>query len=117
MSSPPAPKSGRWAAPDSVVRRRDHPEIIGFKHFVDLIGNRVTVADILEVRGIEIDGQNFSALSLCSWFNQTPHYLRSEFVGGQVWGDELSHGLNLAILGTHMQVRRSTRFSEAIIET
>ena len=83
------------------------PRIVGLQHFVNLISNRVTVADILEVRGIEIDGQNFPALSLRSWFNQTPHYLRSKFVGRQVWGDERAHGLNLGILGTQ-QVRRNS---------
>jgi len=47
----PAPQ---LPAANSVVRCRDHPEIVGFQYFVDLIGNRVAIADVLEIGRVEI---------------------------------------------------------------
>jgi len=42
----------------------DASKIMGFEHFVDLIGNCVPVADVLEVGRIEIDRHDLAPLVL-----------------------------------------------------
>ena len=51
-------------AANAVVGGCDRTEIVGFQHFVDLVRDGVAVADVLEVGGVEILGQDFAALPL-----------------------------------------------------
>jgi len=75
-----------------------------FEHFVDLVGNCVPVADVLEVGRIEVHCNNLSPLPFCLGSDQSPADFTPKLIGWQMRSDEFSDGLDLSVLRADMKM-------------
>src|SRR5215469_5232238 len=104
-------------SPNSVVRSGKDSQIVGFQHLVDLVGDGVSVSDVLEICRVKVHGENFSALSLGGRRYKSPDYFCGKLVSWQMSGDKFPDGFDSSILGADVKMSRGTRFSKAIVQT
>jgi hypothetical protein len=68
---------------------------------------------VIEQRQLHGDSYDTAALSLGQGGDKAPYYFASKFVGRQMRSDEFSHGLDLSVPCSYVEVCGCTGFSEA----